>query len=595
MIVPMKKLVVFVSSSARDSGLKKLRRLGVLHIKPTVAPVSEDLSQIEKQIARTDKALEIIGKDAGQPTGAFEATAAIKTVSEILDLSAERQKISGNLEILNERRRWYDTWGKISQNDLATLRKAGVHLRLYAIDKNQAKQLPKDKLIQVVAQDKSRLYLALIAESREEQIEFKEEIIPETDYDTTVHELEAAESRLNAIAERHKALASERDNLTALRTELEKRQRYASVRDGMGISEAVVYLEGYCPADSLPSVTELADKEGWGYLIDDPDDPEEVPTLIRKARWLKMIDPVFNFMGTIPGYQEFDISLWFLAFFSLFFAILVGDAGYGVLFLMLAIFFRRKYKNAPREPFWLVYVLSGALIIWGSITGTWFGFETVARLPLFSSLVIEQVATFSKDTAQVTRFMMFFTFLIGAIHLSIGHILNGLKKINSLQALAQVGWVGVVWGMFFLAGQLVLSKPMPGFALYILLGGAVIIACFDNYLKGHFWKGLGATIGNLPLSIISAFGDVVSYLRLFAVGMAGAVVEVSFNNMAIGDGVDNLLKGIIAVLIIIFGHGLNIVLCMMSVIVHGIRLNMLEFSGHLGMQWTGQKYEPFRE
>jgi len=106
---------------------------------------------------------------------------------------------------------------------------------------------------------------------------------------------------------------------------------------------------------------------------------------------------------------------------------------------------------------------------------------------------------------------------------------------------------------------------------------------------------LGATIGNLPLSIISAFGDVVSYLRLFAVGMAGAVVEVSFNNMAIGDGVDNLLKGIIAVLIIIFGHGLNIVLCMMSVIVHGIRLNMLEFSGHLGMQWTGQKYEPFRE
>lgn len=595
MIVPMKKLVVFARSSARDPALKKLRRLGVLHIKPTIAPVSDDLSQIEKNIAQTDHALEILGNNTDQPNASFEAEAAFKTVTEILDLSAERQKITGDLEILNERLRWYSAWGKVTQNDLATLRENGIYLRLYAIDRNQAKQLPKDKLIQVVGQDNNRLYLALISESDEEQLEFKEEFIPETDYDTTARELAKAESRLTAINERLETLRAERENLKALRIELEKRQRWASVRAGMGVAEAVVYLEGYCPADNLQSVTNLADKEGWGYIVDDPDDPAEVPTLIRKARWLKMIDPIFNFMGTIPGYEEYDISFWFLAFFSLFFAMLVGDAGYGVLFLIIAILLRRKYKQAPAEPFWLVYVLSGSLIFWGSITGTWFGFETVARLPFFNSLVIDKVATFSKDPAQVTSFMMYFTFLIGAIHLSIGHILNGLKKINSPQALAQIGWVGVVWGMFFLAGQLVLSKPMPDFALYLLFGGAVLIAGFDNYLKGHFWKGLGATIGNLPLSIISSFGDVVSYLRLFAVGLAGSVVEVSFNNMAIGDGVDNLLQGIIAVLIIVFGHSLNIVLCMMSVIVHGIRLNMLEFSGHLGMQWTGQKYEPFRE
>jgi len=595
MIVPMKKLVVFVSTAARDSALKKLRRLGILHIKPTVAPVSEDLSQIERKINQTDKALEIIGNGTGQPNSTYEAEKAFETVIEILDLSLERPKISGDLELLKERLHWYSTWGKITRNDLVTLREKGIYLHLYVVDKNQVKQLPKDKLVQIVGQDKSRLYLALITESTEEQLEFKEEFIPEADYDTTIDELKAAEEHLTTIDERLAALEAERENLKTLRAELEKRQRWTGVRDGMGVAEAIVYLEGYCPTDSLQSVTELAEKEGWGYIVDDPDDPAEVPTLIRKGRWLKMIDPIFNFMGTIPGYREFDISFWFLAFFSLFFAILVGDAGYGMLFLILAIYFRHKYKNAPREPFWLVYVLSSALIIWGSITGTWFGFETVARLPFFSSLVIDNIATFSKDAAQVTSFMMYFTFLIGAIHLSIGHILNGLKKVNSFQALGQLGWVGVVWGMFFLAGQLVLSKPMPDYALYLLFGGAILIACFDNYLKGHFWKGLGTTIGNLPLSIISSFGDVVSYLRLFAVGMAGAVVEVSFNIMAVGGGVDNLLKGITAVLIIIFGHSLNIVLCMMSVIVHGIRLNMLEFSGHLGMQWTGQKYEPFRE
>ncbi|MFH1213645.1 MAG: hypothetical protein V1681_06130, partial [Candidatus Neomarinimicrobiota bacterium] len=356
-----------------------------------------------------------------------------------------------------------------------------------------------------------------------------------------------------------------------------------------------VYLEGYCPEKNLNSFKDLAEKEGWGYLADDPDDPAEVPTLISKPRWLKMVDPIFSFMGTIPGYQEFDVSFWVLAFFSLFFALIVGDAGYGFIFMITAIILRRKNKQASPEIFWLVYILSGALIFWGAITGTWFGFETVARLPLFSSLIVDKVATFSKNPDQVSIFLMYLTFLIGAIHLSIGHILNGIKKINSLQSLAQLGWVGVVWGLFFLVCNLILSDPLPDIALHLIWIGAIMIACFDNYLKGHFWKGIGATIGNLPLSIISSFGDVISYVRLFAVGLAGVAVEDSFNNMALGGGVDNLLKGIIAILIIVFGHSLNIVLCMMSVIVHGIRLNMLEFSGHLGMQWTGQKYEPFRE
>jgi len=103
------------------------------------------------------------------------------------------------------------------------------------------------------------------------------------------------------------------------------------------------------------------------------------------------------------------------------------------------------------------------------------------------------------------------------------------------------------------------------------------------------------TLGNLPIDIISGFSDVVSYLRLFAVGYASVVVAYSFNEMAIGGGINSVLAGVLAAFILIVGHLLNIVLGAMAIIVHGVRLNMLEFSGHLNMEWSGIKYKPFTE
>ena len=127
--------------------------------------------------------------------------------------------------------------------------------------------------------------------------------------------------------------------------------------------------------------------------------------------------------------------------------------------------------------------------------------------------------------------------------------------------------------------------------LWIGLG---IILLFGNFQR-NILKGVLITLSNLPLSIIGAFGDIVSYIRLFAVGFAGFVVATSFNSMAIGDGINGIVSGIIAALILFAAHALNITLCCMSVLVHGVRLNMLEFSSHVGVQWAGKPYEPFKE
>ena len=296
-------------------------------------------------------------------------------------------------------------------------------------------------------------------------------------------------------------------------------------------------------------------------------------------------------MGTLPGYNEVDISFWFLIFFILFFAMLIGDGGYGLIFLITTFLINRKFKNIPREPIFLLYLLSGTTIVWGAITGTWFGVEKIAQLPFLNTLVIQQINSF---VATSQGFMMYLCFFIGVIQLSIAHGVIAFNYINSPLALGQVGWISVLWGLFFVAGKLVLNKPLPVITMPLLIAGIVLILLFSNPHRNIF-KRIGVTLGDLPLKVISSFSDIVSYLRLFAVGYASSVVAESFNNMAVGSGIDSILKGFIAALILFLGHSLNIILGFMAVIVHGIRLNMLEFSGHLNMQWSGKEYQPFKE
>ena len=184
-------------------------------------------------------------------------------------------------------------------------------------------------------------------------------------------------------------------------------------------------------------------------------------------------------------------------------------------------------------------------------------------------------------------------FVIGAIHLSIGHIQKGLKYINSVKAIAQLGWVAIVWGLYLIVNQMVLGEAAPGFMIWLFIGGALLIALFSNP-GTNFFRGVIKSLSELPLSIINGFSDIISYIRLYAVGLATVLMAISFNQIAIGEGITTVYSGIVAVLVLILGHGLNMILAVMAVIVHGVRLNMLEYAGHAGVEFSGNEYNPFK-
>jgi V/A-type H+/Na+-transporting ATPase subunit I len=596
-IVPMKRIVVVVVRGEMDQALRKLRGLGVVHIKPVQEPDSAELAALAEQAARLEKALILLGPAAGIRPFEFpapETTAedGYKAVEAILLLDAHRGDVRSRLEDAEARRAWFRTWGDFSRASVDRLAQAGLTIRLYAADKPALKELPAGGTFVVVGRDKGRIRLAWLTQGQESGLDLKEETIPDIEVADLEAEIASLQATWSDSEVKWSALAAQRNVLRAYEKRLRRSTEFARVRAGLGREEAVSYLEGFCPAEAAGEVKALAEAQSWGYLAADPDDPAEVPTLIRNPGWVRAIQPLFKFMGTLPGYAETDVSLWFLGFLSLFFALLIGDAGYGLIFLGATLGARRRAKSgsAP-EIFRLMILFSLATIVWGILSGVYFGFPAIARLPILRSLVVPRLDGFVEANAS---FMMFFCFIIGLAHLSLAHLINVIRLWPSPRLLGQVGWISIVWAVFFLVGNLVSGRPLPGMVGPLLGGGILLALVFSNFQKRVF-KGILTTLLGLPLSVIGTFSDLMSYLRLFAVGFASLTVAASFNAMAVGSGVRSLGQGVLAAVVLLFGHSLNIVLGGMSVLVHGVRLNMLEFSNHLGQQWTGLSYEPFRD
>ena len=346
-----------------------------------------------------------------------------------------------------------------------------------------------------------------------------------------------------------------------------------------------------------------AAKEHWAWAMDDPAaDDDKVPTKIKYTKVTRLIAPVFDILGTVPGYREYDISFWFLGFFTLFFAMIIGDAGYGCLFLLTAAALTVKSKK-PSDAVQLLWVLSIATIVWGAMTGTWFGLEGAMAVPLLRSLVVPTFANypeyFNVTTTQQQNSVMKFCFILGTVQLSLACVMNIRRKTREkdLSWVADLGWLCAICALYFVVLYLVIGEQvnLTPIAAVVLLG-FVLVVCFGGMSPDKtFAQGLKAGLGNaftVFLNTISAFGNIMSYIRLFAVGMASLAIAQSFNNMALG------FKGplvVVGILIMLVGHGLNIVMGLLSVVVHGVRLNLLEFSGQLGMEWTGTAYAPFKK
>lgn len=577
MIVSMDRVTLICLASDRDRSLKELQKMGVVHVTNLQIPDHRDLDVSRHHLMQVRRVTEMLPKKSDRPPSGLDADV---VVSILWTLLQERKEIEDELTDLRQEARRIQPFGAFRPDQIRDLADHGVFVKLVQASPDKPVTVPDGWVAVTVHETKESRYLACVGRTPGEIAGGVEVRLPEQSLTRLRERISELEARLAENAETMRVHDGDGAVIRALEHQLEERVQFLDAREGMGSVAPIAYLRGYAPSDAAPRLLEAAKAQGWGITLETPDPSEDVPTLIRNPKWVKPIRAVLEGINILPGYREVDISAAFLIFLSLFFAILIGDAGYGALFIGLTWFARRKAPKAPAYIFHLLYLTSVCTVVWGTITGTWFGAE---RLPAL--LESAKVGWLGSD-----QNLMKLCFFIGAIHLTLAHVWNALRFGKRPATLAQVGWIGTTWSMFFAARNMVLGEAYPPGIGWLFAGSVLLILLFMTppaKFKEEWFNHV-----MLPLNLVSNFVDVVSYLRLFAVGSASFAVAAAFNKMALGGGVDGILGGFLAAFILFAGHGLNIVLGAMGILVHGVRLNTLEFSSHLGMQWAGFPYAP---
>lgn len=582
MITGMKKVTIVIQAKDKEETLTQLSSLGLVHIKHIKNPVGHTLESVERDIKAGMKALESIPKpreDIKQDL-----------VNDIPGLIDEINQINDSMiKLLEEKekiRRLIDEWKIWGDFDVRLLRKLngkGVWVYLIELPEKELGDLPDDIAVEIFARKGGVVYCGIISNNIK-HFYFKTRSLPTKRLSEMIKDYEDVGEKLKGLEEKLSSLARYRVSLAKSVDKLNRELEFEEAKTGMGESGKLSYLMGFCPVTKTDALEKAAKANRWGLMIEDPEYEDNPPTLVTNPRWVRLIEPIFALIDTVPGYREIDASFIFLLFFSLFFAILIGDAGYGVVFLVIALLAHWKLGSRikDKKPLFLLYVLSIATIIWGFLTGTIFGQQWLPQ-------TFKPIAPWLR----VDNNVIWLCFLIGAIQLSIAHLWRLIRKAPSILALAELGWICIVWTMFFVAGMFILKNPFPKFAAGLLAVGLILIVGFTIPPR-HFFKDLFVRLITIFLSVINSFADVVSYIRLFAVGLATVAIADAFNNMAGSLGWSSFATGFIAAMILLFGHTLNMLLGGMAILVHGVRLNVLEFSSHLGMEWTGYKYNPFK-
>lgn len=604
MVEKMKMVHIVTSASAKDEMLKGLRDIGVMHLAERQS-ADREINDRFQTLSKTEMALKDYAEPKQKPAEEILTDDEFnKMYDGVLEALDRKTNLGQEISAANTEIDRITAWGDFSPEDLKAVKDEGFDFHFYRMGAKefQALQAEEDvRYIRLSPVDKQEAVAVL--GTLPASVQASEFIPGENSISELKQKIEDAKQGIEECDSTLKAAsiydASFKDQLLKMQNEV----NYSSASATAQGDSDFVWVSGYVPEVELDKVKAMAAEKCCAWAAEDvAEDDDQIPTKLRYNKVSKLIEPVFNILGVLPGYREQDVSLWFFLFFTLFFAMIIGDGGYGVLILLGTIALRVKQKEGSTVTF-LLFVLSIATIIWGAVTGTWFGMESAMKVPFLQKLVIPSLATypdyFGVTSTETQNAIMKFSFSIGAIQMVLGSILAIKDKLpkKDLSWVANLGWAIAVVAMYLLALNLVIHENISLVPVFGLIGVAFVLVLLFGGMSPDlsFGQGLKAGLANAFtdfLDTISCFGNVMSYIRLFAVGMAGVAISQSFNGIAAGMHGPLIILGVLVVLI---GHALNIIMCFLSVVVHGVRLNVLEFSGQVGLEWTGLPYEPFRK
>ena len=628
MIVKMDKMFVVARDDQRQALLEGLAELGVLHVMPVEASRAVTDERIVSAIDRMDRAIQVLSE--AEPGREAPDVSPDEAAAEVLRIQQAAAEGRSHLNTLYRQLEQLADWGEVRLEQLAQLKQSGVEIRFYAVPEDQLGEIQGECVEVIRPLPDRRALVAIVDRTGRAQLpeESEQRELPERDRPSIRAQARQIDKSLTEGAQRLGQLARLLPEMRKRRDVLKQEGDFNRTQRSALENPDLFAVQGWVPAQWSGELGDRLAALGAEAAIEisAPGPEDQPPTLIRYPRWAKPIKGLFDILGTVPGYRdEFDLSGFFMIALPIFVAMLIGDAGYGLLFtLPPLIFYRRLRAKLGADPTNLILCFGIATIAWGALTANYFGIsprEIAAQagfLTTHEGAAVGDVAAmadanaggwaavgramltlaplYREDPDASRNIVILISFILGTIHMVSAQLRRGLELAPDARALANVGWAIFLVGMFGVVCHLLLAEApellvMPISVIAWLLGlGGVLVLVFSYPSRNPLKRlGLGFVANLLP--VINAFSDTMSYIRLMAVGLASYYIAFAFNGLAAQ--VASSATWFVAWPILVFGHGMNIALGLVAIFAHGVRLNMLEFSNNAGVQWSGYPYTPF--
>jgi V/A-type H+-transporting ATPase subunit I len=622
MIAKMSRVYIAVRQADKDRLLHRLGQMNLLHIEPVIPEKAVADEEMFQAIADLDRAIQILS--SVKPADSAPIQEPLDAAREAIAIQSSISDNQNRLVELHHRMEALKVWGNVRLKQFEDLRASGVEVRFFSLPQKQADRILAECVEVVARLPAKHLLVAVIDRGGRFKMPSGADPVrlPPQDRPSLLAEAAKSEENLKQGRRRLSQLAGQIGALHAERVKLATKIAYVKAQRS-GLSQADLFaVQGWLPSEKASQLEFQLSKYGIHAAVSTrpAKEKEAPPTLIRYSSWARPLKGLFDMLGALPGYREMDLSPFFMLALPVFAAMLIGDAGYGLLISLAGlIFYSRLTRIAGRSTAQIIIIFGLVTLLWGVLNAYYFGVtpQTLARAGGFvksaeaeggvdyealwsgtgfysqAARIMRRAAPLWRQNPKLARFLIIkVSLIIGCLHLILARLRKAVELIPDQRALAELGWIialadmlVLIWHVLFIG-----ADRVPTAVWWVFLAAMLLSSWFtkpDRSMAKRLLFGFASSM--LPL--LSTFSDTMSYVRLFAVGLASYYIASAFNSL--GVAMAETATWFMAVPVLIFGHGLNIGLATIAIFAHGVRLNMLEFSNNAGVQWGGYAYRPF--
>ena len=605
MIVKMSKYAFMVYHREYDAFLTTLRELGVVHVKETNSVLDnaelQALLAERKQVSTAIRYCKNLNSQTKEvtvaPARGLTKAEGLKLVGKLEEMQEKQAMLQAAKVSLEKDIAYMDIWGEFSYANIRRLKKAGFDVTFFSCP--TSKYEPKwgeEYNAFLVNNFQSVTYFVTVTKTGTPiDIDAEHPKMPDRGLAKLHLAMEQLLDNIKVLNNQLKEYAAEQYNtLIELEKNIQNEFNLSNtlVQTDREAGDKLMLLEGFVPTEEAPAMEVALEKEGYYFQELDIQDGDRVPIKLKNNKFSRLYEPITK-MFSLPNYTEFDPTPLFAPFFMLFFGLCFGDGGYGLLVLLACSFFKRKV-NPDFKPYLTLFQYLGlAAIIVGTCTGSFFGIA-LADVPALSKV---------KDYFVSSDNLMTFSIVIGLVQIIFGKTVAAFKmkaQKGVKYSIAPFAWVFVITALALAFGLPMLNLQLPETVKTVFIGIAVIglvVAYLYNSPGKNIFLNFGTGLWNTYNMASGLLGDTLSYIRLFAIGLTGAILGGVFNQLAVDmtEGMNIVLRAVCMLLILLVGHAINIGLCTISSLVHPLRLIFVEYYKNAEFEGGGKEYRPFKK